>query len=134
MKHLAVSALASLAIMAVAAEAQEFKRVAPADVRNAPEKFQGRSIEFTNVNVYWVAENNVRILTGAGLMLLARNVAENDASAFFARECGTEDMAVSSRCRATVRFSFDRHDVDNPTGERKRTVLLSWDAELTRKR
>ncbi|MEG4634912.1 hypothetical protein QUB56_36210, partial [Microcoleus sp. AR_TQ3_B6] len=73
-----------------------------------------------------------RILTGAELMLQVRSVTHNDASKFFARECETQSAALSPKCRASARFVFDRHNVDNPTGTMKRRVLLSWDAELQR--
>lgn len=68
------SAPARPATVTTQAAADEFKLVDPNDVRNTPEKWQGRKIQFNNVRVYWVADNDVRIITNTSLTLFARAV------------------------------------------------------------
>lgn len=115
-------------------EPREFKRVAPADVRNAPDKWQGRPIEFSNVRVYWVGNTDIRVITDTNVTLFAARVKSSDDTEFFSRECETEAEALSPKCRATARFVYAAHSEDTPSGFLKRTVLMSHDVELTRRR
>ncbi|PZU95555.1 MAG: hypothetical protein DI527_00675 [Chelatococcus sp.] len=108
---------------------RSFKRVSPNDVRNTPAKWQGRDIEFTNVNVYWVASDDVRILTGTNVTLFATDIRSVEAS-FFSSQCETEEEALSRKCRATVRFRYSEFGEDQPNGILKRIVLTSNDVEL----
>ena len=110
-----------------------FKRISPNEVRNAPTKWEGRDIEFRNVNVYWVDDNDVRFVTDHRVTLFARDVrgAHGDRE-FLKANCETEDEALSRKCLVTVRFKYDEHDVDQPTGIVKRTVLRSADVEVER--
>lgn len=110
-----------------------FKRISPNEVRNAPTKWEGRDIEFRNVNVYWVDDNDVRFVTEARVTLFAKEVRGANADREFLRaNCETEDEALSRKCLVTVRFKYDEHDVDQPTGIVKRTVLRSADVEVER--
>lgn len=111
-----------------------FKRVSPADVRNSPDKWQGRPIEFADVQVYWIDDKEVRVLTKTNVTLFLGKYVANDDMKHFSQECETEAEALSKKCRATVRFVYSKHLEDNPTSSMTRTVLISRDAELTRKR
>lgn len=108
-----------------------FKRVSPNDVRNTPTKWKGRPIEFANVNVYWVGDDDVRILTGTNVTLFATKIRSADRG-HFSNGCETEDEAMSRKCKATVRFVYQDHDEDQPNGLFKRIVLTSDDVELIR--
>lgn len=107
------------------------KRVSPGDVRNTPDKWVGRDIEFASTQVYWVADDDVRILTGTNLTLFAKAV-RSDSLAHYRSECETENEARQTKCRAIVRFTYERHGEDSPNGLFKRTVLVSSDVELIR--
>jgi hypothetical protein len=114
-------------------EGREFKRVSPSDVRNTPAKWAGRDIQFSNVQIYWVADDDVRIITNDSVTLFASTIRglESDIS-FLRKNCETEKEALSRLCRANVRFSYNEHSTDQPTGIFKRTVLQSNDVELIR--
>lgn len=114
---------------------REFKRVEPTDLMVAPEKWVGRPIELVGVSVYWIDEREVRILTGAQVMVVAGRVTKNQDAEFFARECATIAEAQTPKCRATVRFVFGRHEVERShIADVRRRVLLSRDAELIQQR
>lgn len=112
-------------------DGRTFKRVSPNDVRNTPAKWQGRDIEFVNVNVYWVANDDVRIITDTNVTLFATDIRSVEAS-FFSSQCETQDEALSRKCKATVRFKYDEFGEDQPNGIFKRIVLTSNDVELIR--
>ncbi len=112
-------------------DGRTFKRLKPADVRNAPSKWSGRDIEFAGVNVYWVDDDDVRIVTDQRLTIFATEVRGTDRD-FFKQNCETEDEALSRKCKATVRFAYIEFDEDTPTGFIKRTVLKSDDVEIVR--
>lgn len=110
-----------------------FKAVDPRDVQATPDKWKDRGIQFNKVQVYWVADDDVRILTGTNLTLFARNViGPPEAVRFFKQECETSREAFSGKCRAAVRFSYFRHGEDQPNGYQKRVVLQSKDLEFVR--
>lgn len=113
------------------AEKRTYKRVSPRDLRNAPDKWQGRDIEFANVQVYWTDDDDVRITANTNVMLLARSVSSTDAR-FLRSECKTELEASMRKCRVTARFRLDRYGEDKPVGILKRTVLVARDVELIR--
>jgi hypothetical protein len=114
-------------------EGRDFKRVSPADVRNTPTKWEGRDVQFTGVNVYWVDDDDVRIVTKDTVTLFASHVRGTPADIGFLREnCETEREALSNKCRVNVRFSFASHGTDKPTGMFTRTILRSSDVELIR--
>ena len=115
-------------------EKRTFKRVSPVDVRNSPSKWMGRPIEFARVQVYWIDEGEIRVLTDGGLTLFIGKYVQNDDVKFFAKECETQDEALSPKCRASVRFVYSKHLEDNPTSSMTRTILISRDAELKRRR
>lgn len=96
-------------------------------MRATPDKWKGRDIEFRNVNVYWVDDDDVRLITSDSLTVFARGVR---GGAQFKDKCETAKEALSSKCRATIRFSYDVYDVDQPSGLMKRTVLVTFNAEL----
>jgi hypothetical protein len=104
-----------------------FKVISPSDVRATPDKWQGRDIEFRNVNVYWVDDDDIRITTSDSLTVFVKRVRGGGQ---LKDKCETVKDAVSSKCRATVRFSYQAYDVDQPSGLAKRTVLVTNDAEL----
>lgn len=108
---------------------RSFKRVSPNDVRNSPDKWQGRDIEFVDVQVYWVSSDDVRVLTKTNVTLFAGKTRSADNS-YFSSACETEDDATSRKCRATVRFRYHAYGEDNPSGILKRTVLRSDDVEI----
>lgn len=129
--HLAATTSGSKTLQEPASE--PIKIVDPADVRATPSKWQDRKIQFGRVNVYWVSDDDVRILTGAGVTLFAERVlGPSDAIEFFKRECETSKEANSAKCRATVKFSYYEHSTDSPGGLRKRTVLSTKDLEFVR--
>lgn len=111
---------------------KEFKTISPRDVRNTPDKWVGRDIRFTNVNVYWVDDEDIRILTGSNLTLFSVRALRGDPRTVeqFKRNCETEREATSPKCRTNVRFSYIRHSEDSPGGLFKRTVLITNDAEI----
>lgn len=110
-----------------------YKTVDPRDVQATPDKWKDRGIQFNRVQVYWVADDDVRILTGTSLTLFARNVVgPPEAVRFFKQECETSREALSEKCRAAVRFSYFRHGEDQPNGYQKRVVLQSNDLEFVR--
>ena len=106
---------------------RSFKVVSPSDVRATPDKWKGRDIEFRNVNVYWVDDDDVRLITSDSLTVFARSVRGGEQ---FKDKCETAKEALSSKCRATIRFSYDVYDVDQPSGLMKRTVLVTFNAEF----
>lgn len=108
-----------------------FKRVSPADVRNSPRKWQGREIEFGSAQVYWVEDNDVRIINEGSVVIFARKVGGAEAD-WFKANCETQEEAFSSKCRATARFTYSGFDEDNPTPVSRRTILASDDVELIR--
>lgn len=111
---------------------KEFKTISPRDVRNTPGKWMGRDIRFANVQIYWVDDDDVRILTGANVTLFSLHPLKGDQSVVerFRQNCETEREATSSKCRANVRFSYIRHSEDSPGGLFKRTVLVTTDATI----
>lgn len=112
---------------------RSFKLVSPTDVKNTPTKWMERDIEFTSINVYWVEDDDVRILTGTTLTLFAKKVigSESDIK-FLKNNCETANESSSRKCKAKVRFSYSEHSEDMPSGIRKRTVIISDDVELIR--
>ena len=110
-----------------------YKVVSPADVRNSPEKWQGRDIEFKRVNVYWVGDDDVRFITRELLTLFAVDVkGDPDALSFLRENCETEREALSGKCVVSVKLRYFKHSEDNPGGLFKRTVLLSNDLVVER--
>lgn len=112
-------------------EGRTYKRVSSVDVRNSPDKWAGRDIEFRNVSIYWVDDDDVRVLTDSSLTLFARNPRGSEVD-FFKANCETQAEALASKCRASVRFRYDKHGEDSPGGLAKRTVLVSSDVEIVR--
>ena len=106
-----------------------YKLVSPRDVMATPSKWQRRDIEFRNVNVYWVDDNDVRILTNESLTIFARLVKGGEV---IKDQCETVNQAMSAKCRMTIRFSYYDYVIDQPTGFLNRTALKSFDAELVR--
>jgi hypothetical protein len=104
-----------------------FKTISPSDVRATPSKWQGRDIEFRNVYVYWVDDDDIRLVTSDSLTVFAKRVRGGEQ---LKDKCETAKEALSSKCRAAVRFSYYSYDVDQPSGLAKRTVLMTLDAEL----
>jgi hypothetical protein len=104
-----------------------FKAISPSDVRATPGKWQGRDIEFRNVYVYWVDDDDIRLVTSDSLTVFAKRVRGGEQ---LKDKCETAKEALSAKCRATVRFSYHSYDVDQPSGLAKRTVLMTLDAEL----
>lgn len=112
---------------------RNYKVVSPADVRNSPDKWEGRDIEFKRVNVYWVGDDDVRFITRESLTLFAVDVKGDPAALSFLREnCETEREALSGKCAVSVKFRYFKHSEDNPGGLFKRTVLLSNDLIVER--
>lgn len=110
-----------------------YKRVSASDVRNTPNKWSGRDLEFTNVNVYWVDNDDVRFITDKGVVVFASDVRGANADReFYKGGCETEAEAFSKKCRATIRFKYDRFQEDNPSPLMKRTVLQTADLEVIR--
>lgn len=110
-----------------------FKVVSPIDVLATPSKWIGRDIEFRNVRTYWVADDDVRFITGTDLTLFGRSVRGPEAGIKFLREnCETQQEMFMAKCRVNVRFSYQKHGEDTPNGFRKRTVLISDDIEIAR--
>lgn len=117
-------------VIPVTSHGRTFKRVSPVDVRNTPSKWKGRDIEFASVNVYWVADDDVRLLTTA-LTVFATKV-RGSAVEFLRKECETQAEAVSSKCRVMARIKYAEHDEDKPDGFSSRTILKTADVELIR--
>lgn len=110
-----------------------YKRVGANDVRNTPTKWAGRDIEFANVNVYWVDDDDVRFVTSSSLTLFGSDIRGMPADiAFLKQNCETEGEALSRKCRVNVKFKYDSHSEDTPSGLRKRIVLRSSDIEAVR--
>jgi hypothetical protein len=112
-------------------DARQFKAVSPSDVRNTPGKWVGRDIEFSNVNVYWVSDDDVRFITKTSLTIFAESVQGEDVD-FLRKNCETEKEAFSGQCRVNVRFSYQTHSEDSPTGIAKRTVIMTDDVMVFR--
>jgi hypothetical protein len=111
--------------------ARSFKVVSPADVRNTPDKWIGRDIQFSRVNVYWVADDDVRFLTGVNLTLFGEDVRGDAKTITHLKEnCETSREANSGKCVVNVKFKYTRHGEDSPGGLYKRTVLSSDDIEV----
>lgn len=131
-----VAALASPPAVPVAAipfSARSFKRIDPSDVRATPEKWVGRDIEFASVRVYWVADDDLRVLTPVGMTLFGRAPSGDAADVAYLREnCETSKEADSNKCRVRVRFSYTQHKTDMPGGLAKRTVLIAPQVEFAR--
>ena len=112
---------------------RNFKSIDPDDVRNTPGKWAGRDIEFASVQVYWVDDNDVRLLTHSALTVFAKSLTGSLADvAHFRANCETAKESNLPSCRARLRFSYSRHSEDMPTGLRKRTVIVTDNAELIR--
>jgi hypothetical protein len=114
-------------------DTRQFKRVDAPDIRNTPEKWIGRDIEIRNVNVYWVADDDVRFLTNSSLTIFGSKVQGADAD-FLRENCETQREAASSKCRANIRFSYSWHGEDNPGGLAKRVVIKTSDVMAIRQR
>lgn len=120
---------------AAAAPKAAAKVIDPSDVNNTPAKWQDRTLEIRNARVYWVADDDVRILMPGfvSMTLFAINVVGPQAAVdHYKRECETSREADQPKCRATVRFSYFRHSKDKPDGYRDRTVLVTRDLEFVR--
>ncbi len=113
-------------------EARTFKRVSPADVEATPDKWKNRDIEFQNVNVYWVSDDDVRFVTSANVTVFASDV-QGENVAFYRDNCETAKEAFSSKCRVTIRFSYAWHGEDNPSSRSTRTVLKTTDIQIQRR-
>lgn len=110
-----------------------FKRVSPEDVRNAPDKWKDRDIEFQNVHVYWVDIMDVRIVTATNLTVFARFNEESDTTRWFEKNCDTQEAALSSRCAASMRFRYVGAGTDTADGYSVRYVLRADNPILIRK-
>lgn len=110
---------------------RNYKTVSPEDVRATPKKWSNRYISFKSVQVYWVEDNDVRLLTSASLTLFARSV-KGDARLVerLKHGCETVREALSRTCRVSVRFAYENFNEDTPTGLVKRTVLEAAEVEL----
>lgn len=110
-----------------------YKRIDVTDVMATPDKWVDRDIEFASANVYWVADNDLRILTSINMTLFSRAATGTDAELAYLKEnCETAKEAQSAKCRVRVRFAYNRHSEDKPNGFSKRTVLASPTVELVR--
>lgn len=113
--------------------ARSFKRIDPADVKNTPDKWVGRDIEFASVRVYWVADDDLRVLTTDGMTLFGRAPLGDPADVAYLREnCETSKEADSNKCRVRVRFNYTEHRTDTPGGMFKRTILIAPQVEFAR--
>ncbi|MET3892805.1 hypothetical protein ABIE41_003881 [Bosea sp. OAE506] len=113
--------------------ARTFKRIDPADVKNTPDKWVNRDIEFASVRVYWVADNDLRILTNDSMTLFGRAPLGDPADVAYLREnCETSKEADTAKCRVRVRFNYTEHRTDMPGGMFKRTVLVAPQVEFAR--
>lgn len=114
---------------------RSFKSVSPTDVRATPAKWVARDLEFSNVRVYWVDDDDVRFLTNASLTVFASAV-RGDARLVAALKSGCETAKESdlARCRVAIRFSYQRHGEDKPNGYLSRTVIETDDVEVIQKR
>jgi hypothetical protein len=111
-----------------------FKVISPDDVRATPNKWVSRDIEFKNINVYWVDDNDVRFLTSTMLTLFSRNVSGSAVDiAYLKNNCETSKEATSSKCRVSVKFNYTQHSEDSPNGLSKRTILISDALMVVRK-
>jgi hypothetical protein len=107
--------------------------ISPRDVRNTPDKWQNRPIEFKSINVYWVDNNDVRFITSESVTLFATDVSGDENTLKYLKEnCETEREAISLKCRVNVKFSYYKSGEDQPSGWAKRTTLISADAIVTR--
>lgn len=110
-----------------------YKRVDVTDVMATPGKWVDRDIEFASANVYWVADDDLRILTSINMTLFGRAATGSPADLAYLKEnCETAKEAQSAKCRVRVRFAYNRHTEDKPNGFSKRTVLASPTVELVR--
>lgn len=115
--------------------ARSFKTVSPTDVRATPAKWVARDLEFSNVRVYWVDDDDVRFLTNASLTVFASAV-RGDARLVSALKSGCETAKETelARCRVAIRFSYNLHGEDKPNGYLTRTVIETDDVEVIQKR
>jgi hypothetical protein len=110
-----------------------YKIVSPDDVRASPSKWEGRDIEFKSVKIYWVDDNDVRVLTNSFVALFVINPTGSQKDLdFFKNNCDTVKSIDRKQCRAHVRFSYESYEIDNPSGLVKRTVLIADDADIRR--
>ena len=110
-----------------------YKRIDVTDVMATPGKWVDRDIEFASANVYWVADDDLRILTSINMTLFGRAATGTPADLAYLKEnCETAKEAQSSKCRIRVRFAYSDHSEDKPNGFSKRTVLVAPTVELVR--
>jgi hypothetical protein len=114
--------------------AEQFKTISPSDVRATPSKWVGRNLEFKNVSVYWVEDDDVRFVTTDLLTLFAKKVQGSTADIeYLKNNCETLREVVSGKCRVSVKFNYTEHDTDNPTSSSNRTVLTASEVFVTRR-
>lgn len=118
---------------AAPAAPKSYKRIDPADVRATPEKWVNRDLEFATANIYWVADDDLRVLTKDNMTLFGLSPAGSPEDiAYLKDNCETSKEAQTSKCRVRVRFSYVRHSEDSPGGMFKRTVLVAPKIEFAR--
>lgn len=114
-------------------ETRVYKQVSPADVAATPTKWMGRDLEFKTVQVYWVDDDDVRLLTSQMMTIFVQRPRGSASDVeYFRKNCETSKEATSPKCRARVRFNYSDYGTDKPNGYMLRTVLKSSDAVLTR--
>lgn len=118
---------------ASSAAPKNYKKVAIRDIIATPSKWQNRDVELASVNVYFVEDDDIRLLTSEmATIFVVANATDPKTLAYFKENCETSAEANSGKCRASVKFSYFDHGEDKPNGFRTRTTLTSRDAILTR--
>lgn len=113
--------------------ARDFKRLAPDDLYSAPTKWVGQPIELADVYVYWVGDDDVRLVVRNNLAVFASRVVPGFDATRLKSRCETVETAFTAKCKATVRFTYHWAGEDILSGYVRRIVLKSADAELTAK-
>jgi hypothetical protein len=112
---------------------RSYKVVGYDDVRASPAKWLGRDLAFRAVQVYWVEDNDVRFITNSMVTVFGKNiVAPTKDIEYLRANCETSKEAFSSKCRATIHFSYSNFDEDHPTPLVKRLVIMSDDIAVIR--
>lgn len=108
-------------------------RVEPQRVASDLEQWIRKPIEFTNVGVYWVADSDLRFLTGQGVAVFANSVVgQNTELDHFRNNCARAERAITATCSANIRFAYTAYQVDDPLGLRRRAVLSAPSIQVSR--
>lgn len=110
--------------------ARPYVKIDILDVIAAPQKWMKQDIEISGARVYWVEDNDIRIIADHSTTIFVKFAAGPE-KFHFKKECSALRNALTDpRCLAVARFSYDQFSVDSPLGTERRFILGGLSAEL----